>query len=138
MAADLNSVTLVARLVRDPVLRSLPSGQSVCELRVAFNTSKRTPNGWEDEGNYINVTVWGAQGEAIARNLTKGQRVGVQGRLQHRTWQAQDGSNREQHSIVAERVQYLDPKPQSGGGGSSRPATPAAAPPVPADDGIPF
>lgn len=146
MASDLNNVTLVARLTRDPELRSLPGGQSVCELRVAFNTSRKTADGWEDEGNFIDVTVWGNQGEALARNLTKGQRIGISGRLQHRTWKDQEGNPRERHSITANSVQYLDPK-QDGGNGQHAAARPASAPATPpaqpvqapiADDDIPF
>ena len=144
---DMNSVNLVARLASDPELRSLPSGTSVCSLRVAFNTRRK--NGatgeWEDVGNFVNVTVWGKQGESVARNLRKGSRIGISGYLEHRTWEAQDGSRREAHQIVAHRVQYLTPKQDGanngGGGFESRPATPpatASSAPLPADDDIPF
>lgn len=140
MAADLNIVTLVARLARDPELRTTSGGTSVCELRVAYNVSKKTADGWDDEGHFVNVTVWGNQGEAIAKNLTKGQRIGVTGRLQHRTWEGEHG-RREAHSIVADRVQYLTPKSEAQGGSASPAARPATAAPVAApanDDDIPF
>lgn len=139
---DLNSVTLIGRLTRDPELRSIPSsGQSVCEVRLAFNTSQKIDGQWADVGNFVNVTIWGAQGESLARNLTKGQRVGVKGRLQWREWKTQDGQTREQHSIVADRVQYLDPKADG-----QRPAQSTArqtqantpAPQASDDDSVPF
>lgn len=140
MANDLNAVSLVGRLTRDPDLRSLPSGASVCELRLAYNTSVKRGDAWEDKGNFINVTVWGAQGEALARNLTRGQRVGVTGRLEWREWETQDGGKREQTSITASQVQYLDPKPD--GAPAARPAAqPAAAQapaPLPPADDVPF
>lgn len=132
---DVNVMTLVCRLARDPELRSLPNGPAVCELRVAYNTSKKSPSGeWEDKGNFVNVTVWGAQGEAVARNLTKGQRIGVVGRLEHRTWQDKEGGNREAHGIVAQTVQYLTPKSEV----SSAPQQTASTPPPADDDDIPF
>jgi single-strand DNA-binding protein len=146
MAADLNSVTLVGRLAKDPDLRTLPSGMAVCELRLAFTSSKKGSGGaWEDVSNFVNVTVWGAQGEAAARNLAKGKRIGVNGRLEHRQWKAQDGSNREGYSIVANSIQYLTPKDEgsSQGGGyqgqtSGPPPAQPAYTPAPADDDIPF
>lgn len=110
MANDLNAVNLVARLTRDPELRSLPSGQSVCEMRVAFNTSQKQGNEFVDVGNFINVTVWGAQGETVARLLAKGSRVAIGGRLSHRTYEDKEGNTREVHSIIAHQVQFLDPK----------------------------
>lgn len=145
MAADLNTITLVGRLARDPELRSLPSGTLVCELRLAYTTSKKdgASGQWEDVSNFVNVTVWGNQGESVARHLTKGKRVGISGRLEHRTWKDKEGNNRETHSVVANTVQFLSPKEegQQGGGGFSqreaRPAQPAYTP-APADDDIPF
>ena len=73
-ATNINRVVLTGNLTADPELRSLPSGTSVCSLRVACNTRRK--NGgtgeWEDKPNYFNVTVWGAQGENAARYLSKG------------------------------------------------------------------
>lgn len=143
MSADMNQIALVGRLAKDPELRALASGTSVCELRLAFNTSKKTASGWEDVGNFVNVTVWGNQGEALARNLTKGQRVGIAGRLEIRQFE-HNGQKREAAQITADKVQYLDPKQD--GAGAQRPAssTPATPPvvsvpaPVQADETIPF
>ena len=106
---DINSVTLVARLTSDPELRSLQSGQPVCSMRVAFNTSKKGQDGsWEDQGNFVNVAVWGAHGETCARLLTKGYRVALKGRLAWRSWES-EGGKRSEVSITADRVQFLDP-----------------------------
>lgn len=141
MAQDMNTVALVGRLAFDPELRSLPGGTSVCQLRVAFTTSKKTQSGWEDESNFIDVTVWGNQGEAVAKHLSKGKRVGVSGRLQHRTWEDKDGNKREKHSITANSIQYLSPKDEDGGAGSQSSSSFQSHPsnaPVGDDDDIPF
>ena len=74
---NINRVILTGNLTTDPELRSLPSGTSVCELRVAVN-SRRKDQGtgeWIDKPNYFNVKVWGAQGENAARYLSKGRPV---------------------------------------------------------------
>lgn len=120
---DVNSVTLVGRLTRDPELRSLPSGSSLCSLRVAFSTSwKNSATGeWEERPNYVDVTVWGNQGESVARHMSKGRQIAVQGRLQWREWETQEGQKRQALDIVADTVQFLGGKNDGGGsgGGSS-------------------
>lgn len=118
---DVNSVTLIARLTKDPELRSLPSGTSVCTMRVAFSTSwKNSSTGeWEDRPNYIDVTVWGRQGESCATHLAKGRQIGVLGRLQWREWETQEGQKRQAIDIVAEQIQFIGGKGDGGGGGGS-------------------
>ncbi len=73
-ATNINRVVLTGNLTADPELRSLPSGNSVCSLRIACNTRRKNASTgeWEDKPNYFNVTVWGAQGENAARFLSKG------------------------------------------------------------------
>ena len=82
-ATNINRVVLTGNLTRDPELRSLPSGMSVCSLRVACNTRRKNnaTGDWEDKPNYFDVTVWGAQGENCAQYLAKGRPVAVDGRL---------------------------------------------------------
>jgi single-strand DNA-binding protein len=108
-ASNLNVVVITGNLTRDPELRSLPSGTSVCDLRVAVNTRRK--NGatgeWEDKPNYFDVKVWGAQGDNCARFLAKGRPVGVQGRLEWREWETQDGHKRQAVDIIADSVQFL-------------------------------
>lgn len=127
---DTNQIVVVARLGRDPELRSVGSGDSVCSLRVCVNSSRKHEGEWEDKPNWLNANVWGAQGEALARNLTKGSRVCIAGSLEQRTWE-KDGQKRESVEIRAHSVQYLDPKGErpEGGGSSSTTAS---------DDDIPF
>ena len=88
-ATNINRVVLTGNLTRDPELRSLPSGMSVCSLRVACNTRRKNAatGDWVDKPNYFDVTVWGAQGENCARFLDKGRPVAIDGRLEWREWE---------------------------------------------------
>ena len=80
MASSINRVIITGNLTRDPELRSLPSGTSVCELRVAVNSQRKDESGnWVDKPNYFNVKVWGAQGENCSTYLSKGRPVAVDG-----------------------------------------------------------
>jgi single-strand DNA-binding protein len=111
---------MTGNLTADPELRSLPSGTSVCSLRIACNTRRKngSTGEWEDKPNYFNVTVWGAQGENAARYLAKGRPVALDGRLEWREWEAQDGTKRQSIDIIAESVQFLgsrDGGPQGNG-----------------------
>ncbi len=136
---NINRVIITGNLTRDPETRSLPSGTSLCSLRVACNGRRqnRDTQQWEDMPNYFDVTVWGAQGENCARYLSKGRGVAVDGRLQWREWTDQQGNKRQSVDIVAESVQFLggrdDAGPGSGNGFSS--SGRAAESDVPIDTG---
>lgn len=123
--ANINRVVLVGNLTRDPELKSLPSGTSVCSLRIAVNNRRK--NGqtgeWVDEPNYFTVTVFGQQGENCARYLTRGRAVAIDGRLRWREWEAQDGGKREAVEVVAETVQFIGARDGDGGSGSGSGAT---------------
>jgi single-strand DNA-binding protein len=107
-ATNINRVVLTGNLTADPELRALPSGSSVCKLRVACNTRRKSASGeWEDKPNYFDVTVWGAQGENCARFLSKGRPVAIDGRLEWREWESQEGQKRQAVDIIADSVQFL-------------------------------
>ena len=115
--ANINRVVLVGNLTKDPELRQTPSGTSVCKLRIAVNTRQKDSTGqWVDKPNYFDVTVWGNQGESCAQYLTKGRPVGVDGRLDWREWDAQDGTKRQAVEIIAESVQFLGSRGDGEGG----------------------
>jgi single-strand DNA-binding protein len=114
-ATNINRVVLTGNLTRDPELRATPSGTSVCSLRLASNTRRKTSDGWVDKPNYVSVTVWGAQGENCARFLAKGRPVGIDGRLEWREWTGQDGAKREALEIVADAVQFLGTRDTNNG-----------------------
>ena len=156
-ATNINRVIITGNLTRDPELRSLPSGMSVCSLRIASNTRRKDgPSGeWVDKPNYFSVTVWGAQGENCSRFLSKGRPVAIDGRLEWREWQGQDGAKRESVEIVADAVQFLGGRDEGGmGGGANNGFAPHSDVPAdtsdfapqavgarnsaPADDDIPF
>ena len=125
-ATNINRVVMTGNLTADPELRSLPSGTSVCKLRIACNTRRKngSTGEWEEKQNYFNVKVWGAQGENVARYLSKGRPVAIDGRLEWREWEAQDGTKRQATDIIAESVQFLGSRDDasSGGGQFDRPA----------------
>ena len=105
---NINRVVLTGNLTADPDLRTLPSGTSVCNLRVACNTRRKDADGeWADKPNFFNVTVWGAQGENAAKYLSKGRPVAIDGRLEWREWEAADDTKRQAVEIVADTVQFL-------------------------------
>ena len=114
-ASNINRVTVTGNLTRDPELRTIGStGNSVCSLRIAVNTRRKQGDQWVDKPNYFDVTVWGAQGENCATYLSKGRPVAVDGRLDWREWEAQDGNKRQSIEIIAESVQFLGSRDGSG------------------------
>jgi len=117
---NINRVIITGNLTRDPELRSLPSGNAVCSLRLACNGRRKNNDTqqWEDVPNYFDVTVWGGQGENCARYLSKGRGVGIDGRLQWREFTDKDGNKHQAVDIVAENVQFL------GGGNGDGQGTP--------------
>ena len=141
---DINRVTLVGRLTRDPELRHLPSGTPVLEMGVAVNGRMQDDGGnWVDKPNFFDVKVYGNQAEMLSQHLTKGRRIGIDGRLDWRSWEAQDGSKRSKVDIVAQSVQFLDSRSEGEAGGQYVPARPpppraTTSRPTPADDDIPF
>jgi single-strand DNA-binding protein len=120
---------------------------AVCSLRVAVNSRRKDQNTgeWTEKPNYFSVTVWGNQGESCAQYLSKGRPVGIDGRLDWREYQAQDGTKREAIEIVADSVQFLGSRQDAEGGGAPQYVPAGAAqqanadfPGSAADDDIPF
>jgi single-strand DNA-binding protein len=109
MASGYNRVVMVGNLTRDPELKQLPSGQSVCRLNIASNRQFRNRQSGDmvQEVCYVDVDVWGAQAESSNQYLQKGRQVLVEGRLKLDSWQDAEGNNRSKHSVVADRVVFL-------------------------------
>lgn len=117
---SINRVVLVGRLTRDPELRALPSGTTVCSLRIACNSYRKDADGeFAERPNYFDVTVYGAAGESVSRYMRRGSRVGIDGRLEWREWETTEQERRQAVSIVAGTVQFLD------GPGGRSPLAPA-------------
>jgi single-strand DNA-binding protein len=144
--SDINRVTLVGRLTRDPELRALPSGSSVLNLGLAVNGRQKDSSGnWIDKPNFFDVKVFGAQADMLANHLAKGRRIGVDGRLDWSSWEAQDGGKRSKVEVVAQSVQFLDSRGDEAGAGAANQFVPAGAQAESADftqsaadDDIPF
>ena len=108
----------------------------MCSLRVACNTRRKngSTGEWEDKPNYFDVKVWGAQGENCQRFLSKGRPVAVQGRLEWREWETQDGQKRQAVDIIAESVQFLGGRDDASGGGFTASAASGSRSDVPVDE----
>ena len=118
--SNINRVVLIGRLTSDPELRALPSGTSVCGLRVACNTTRKNTDGeYREKPNFFSVSVFGAAGESVHRYMSRGRRVAIDGRLEWREWETSEGGKRQAVDIVAESVQFLDGRGEHGNSGGS-------------------
>ena len=114
---------VIGRLTRDPETRTTPSGATVTTFSIATNFYWTDQAGKRQEKvEFHNIVAWRKLGETIAQYLHKGSRIFIDGRLQTREWQAQDGSRRNRTEIVADNMIMLDGRPAGSG-----PATPRVA-----------
>src|ERR1700677_2282964 len=103
----LNKAIIYGNLTRDPELRSLPSGIQVASFSLATNRVWKDKNGAKQESSdFHNIVVFGRQAETVSQYLKKGSAALVEGRIQTRSWDAQDGQKKYRTEIVAERVQF--------------------------------
>jgi single-strand DNA-binding protein len=100
---NFNRVMLAGNLVRDPELRFTQNGVPVCSLSIAVNRVRSK----SEEVDFFNVSAWRELGETVANYKKKGDPILVEGRLQYRTWEAQDGKKRSTVDVVADNVQFL-------------------------------
>ena len=98
-APSINTITLAGHLTTDPILRSLPDGRSVCDMRLAVNDQREQPP------LYIDIASFGSGAEACAQYLVKGRAIAVTGRLVYREWEAEDGTKRSKHQVIG-RVSF--------------------------------
>ena len=139
-----NSVTLVGNITRDPELRFTPSGQAIATFGLAVNRRFQRNGQWEEQTSFFNVTAWGQMGENASNSLQKGARIIVNGRLEQRSWETQEGEKRSVVEVVADEIgpslrwatvditknDRREGGDLGGGGGGSRPAS--NEPPAPA------
>lgn len=108
---SLNRAQIVGNLTRDPELRNIPSGQAVTSFSVATNRRWKDKDGNnQDQTEFHNVVAWGKLAEISNQYLKKGNKVYLEGRMQTRTWDGQDGNKRNRTEIVAENMIFLTPK----------------------------
>lgn len=117
---NINRVFILGNVVADPEVRMTPSGTPVANLRIATNRVFKDKSGQrQEQAEFHNIVVWGRQAEIIRDYVQRGKVLFVEGRLQTRSWEGQDGQKRWRTEVVAERVQ-LGPR---GAGGGRPPAT---------------
>lgn len=130
MAGGLNKVMIIGNVGRDPEMRYTPSGQAVTSFSVAVSRTWVDPNNERrDETEWFNVVAWSKLAETCNQLITKGRKVYIEGRLQTRSWEGQDGQKKYRTEVVANTMLLLDSRPQ---GGQSGPRE--AEPGFPSDD----
>jgi single-strand DNA-binding protein len=114
----LNRIILIGRLTKDPELRYTPSGVAVAKFTLAVDRNFKNQQG-EKETDFINIVVWQKQAENVANYLLKGKLAAVEGRLQIRSYDGQDGQKRWVTEVVANTVSFLSPKGDNSGSSDS-------------------
>ena len=114
---SINKVILTGNLTRDPELRATPTGTPVLSFSVAVNDRRKNPvsGEWEEVPNYIDCNVFGTRAEALAKYLSKGSKVGVDGKLRWSSWE-KDGQKRSKVDVTVDNLELLSPR---NGGGSA-------------------
>lgn len=137
---SINRVVISGNLTRDPELRSTGSGTSVLRLGVAVNDRRKNQQTgeWEEFPNFIDVTVFGARGEALSRFLSKGSKVAIEGKLRWSQWETAQGDKRSSIEVIADEIEFLSPRDSSSGGRTASPAPAASAPADDLEEEIPF
>ena len=116
---DLNKVMLIGRVIKKPEMRSTPSGQNVSTFSVVTNRMWTDKNGQKQEkAEFHNIVAWGRSADIANQYLDKGKKIYVEGRLQTRDWEGQDGVKRYRTEIVAENFIMLDKGGSNSGDGS--------------------
>jgi single-strand DNA-binding protein len=144
--SNLNKALLIGRLTKDPEMRYTPSGTAVTNFSIATNRWSSGPDGERKEfTDYHNIVAYNAGkrnlAEIVAQYTRKGALVYIEGRIQTRSWEGQDGQKRRTTEIIANDVQFLDSRSSSSGGGTGdgapRQQRPAASDDIPAPDDAP-
>ena len=140
MAYSLNKAQLIGNLTKDPELKTIPSGQAVASFSVATNSSWVDKAGQKQEkSEFHNVVAWGKLAEICGSYMKKGKKVYVEGRIQTRDWEGEDGVKKYRTEIVADNVIMLDRAGSPTGSGDDEATAPAprAQRPVKAESSVP-
>lgn len=113
-----NKVILMGNLTKDPEIRYTPSGTAVANFRLAVNHKYKQGDDLREEVCYIDVVVFGKQAETCGQYLNKGQSVIIDGRLQEKRWETEDGQKRSKHEVVGQSVRFMPKRGESSGAGS--------------------
>lgn len=130
---SLNRATLIGNMTRDPELKQTSNGQNVCTFSIATNRAWTGADGQKQESaEFHNVVAWGKLAEICGQYLSKGRKVYVEGRLQTRDWEGQDGVRRYRTEVIIDNMIILDKPPSGGSGQFKAQATSGFTPPQPA------
>lgn len=129
---SINRVAVTGNLTRDPELKTTQSGTAVLNIGIAVNDRRKSQltGEWEDVPNFFTVVTFGNRAEALAKHLRKGSKIAVDGKLRYRSWEAQDGSKRSTVEIVADDIEFMDPRPANAPQTAPQPAYAPTAPAV--------
>jgi single-strand DNA-binding protein len=135
--ANLNKVMIIGNAGKDAELRYMASGRPQAQFSVAVNHRWRNQqsNDWEEQTEWFNVVVWGDMAERISQYITKGKQVYVEGRLQTRSWDDNEGQKHYRTEVIANTVQLLDRREGGGQGGGGGDDWGTAAPARPRQGG---
>jgi single-strand DNA-binding protein len=110
--SDLNKIMLVGRLTKNPELRHTQNGMAVASFSIAVNRTYSQQGEKKEQVSFFNCVAWSKLGETISKYCFKGHRIGIEGKLQQRLWEAQDGSKRYAVEIIVDNMQFLESKKQ--------------------------
>lgn len=102
-----NKVIMAGNLTKDPEIRYIPSGTPVANFRIAVNHRYKQGDELKDDVTYIDIVVFGKQAESCGQYLNKGDGVLVEGRLQERRWESEDGQKRSKYEVVAQNIRFM-------------------------------
>lgn len=128
--ASFNKVILMGNLTRDPELRVTPKGTAVCQIGLAVNQSYKDKDGnLKEETTFIDIDVFGRQAEVIAKYMSKGRPILVEGRLKLDSWESKEGEKRSKLKVVLENFQFVGGRGEGGGEGGGSSIEDSAPPP---------
>ena len=113
--SNLNRTILIGRLTADPTLRYTPSGAAVCSFTIANGRTFTQAGEKKEQTSFIDCVAWQKTGEIIAEYCKKGHRIAIEGRLQQRSWDDQDGKKRSKIEVVVDNFQFLESKQENTG-----------------------
>jgi len=116
--SDINRVIIIGRLTKDVEMRQTPNGTSVTTFSVANNRTYNANGERKEQVSFFNCVAWAKTAEIISTYVKKGQRIGIEGRLQQRSWEDKDGNKRSVVEINVENFQFLSP-PKEGSNGQT-------------------
>ena len=114
---SINRVVISGNLTRDPELRRTQSGMAIMSFGVAVNDRRRNQQTgeWEDYANFIDCTMFGSRAEAVSNYLSKGSKIGIEGKLRYSTWE-RDGQKRSKLEVIVDELEFMSSRDRQGGG----------------------